>query len=396
MNELDNKKELFQFAKKRQQIHNYPIFQSETKLFWKRFFNKKSNIVIFSFLLAFILLTLILLCFVKFSPIHSIDNKSDFVNNLPPYYSQIITRNFERGYQLDLIRSIENQESIRAAKLGIKPIFRILYDSARDSGGSLTVNTDIVALTYNPYDLIKAINLNQNSININILNKVLLGTTESGIDIYSRIFCAFALTTSIILLAIFINIFIGFSLAAFYVFNRYKWYGIVIDKIAVTLNAIPEIIWIFLLCIFLGTNWYGILVAFILISWISFYELSKNEILNLIQKEYIKAAKIIGLNNFQITYRHLFKNVLPSLIILIADRLAINILIVASLAFLDFLTAESNLNIGTIFKEALSSIKVNPQYLIIVAVYITVFCILLKLFSIGLSMTYDPKISKNY
>ncbi len=133
-----------------------------------------------------------------------------------------------------------------------------------------------------------------------------------------------------------------------------------------------------------------------MISWISFYELSKNEILNLIQKEYIKAAKIIGLNNFQITYRHLFKNVLPSLIILIADRLAINILIVASLAFLDFLTAESNLNIGTIFKEALSSIKVNPQYLIIVAVYITIFCILLKLFSIGLYMQYDPKISTNY
>lgn len=111
-----------------------PNISKRNKIILEEIFNKKSNIVIFSFLLAFILLTLILLCFVKFSPIHSIDNKSDFVNNLPPYYSQIITRNFERGYQLDLIRSIENQESIRAAKLGIKPIFRILYDSARDSG----------------------------------------------------------------------------------------------------------------------------------------------------------------------------------------------------------------------------------------------------------------------
>ncbi|TPR53397.1 ABC transporter permease [Metamycoplasma neophronis] len=389
-------KSLYSFAKKRPEIQTYTIHKSSARLFWERFVSKKFNIVALVLFCLILIAMIIALAFVKNSPSKSLDDNSIYVNNLPVYFDQIVKRDFERGPELDFIRNIASKEAQRAFLSNENPVFKILYDSAYESGGSLTVNTDIVTLVYNPYDLIKAINLLNNTPNSQIIIPHIpyLGTNANGIDIYSRLNVSIFVTLVIILLSIIFNIFIGFSLAAFYVFNRNKWYGNLIDKVATVLNAIPEIIWIFLLCIFFSTNWYGILVAFILISWVSYYEIAKNEIYNLSQKEFILAAKAIGMNKFQITYRQLFSNVLPSLIIMMVDRLAINILIVASLAFLDLITEASNLNIGSVLKEALLLVSSNPSYLIVSALYITVFSVVLKLFNVALAQTYNPKLAK--
>ncbi|WP_373436379.1 ABC transporter permease subunit [Metamycoplasma equirhinis] len=386
----NNQKTLFKFAKQKTTIDSYVVHQSETKLFWRRFFLKKQNIASFIIFSLVILGSIFALFFIKNSPINSIDSNSIYVNNLPALNTTIF-RNFERGSELDFIREIARLEKIRAFNQNESPIFQIFYDSAYDSGGDLTINTDIVVLAYNPFDLIKAINLNSTH-KISLLPTI-LGTNQNGVDLYARLNVSLLITIVTILFAIAINLFIGFSLAAIYALNSNKWYANLIDKVASIINAIPEIIWIFILCVFLGTKWYGILIAFTLISWISYYEIAKNEILALRNSEFILAAKVIGLNQFQIIYGHLFKKLLPSLIILVTDRLAINVLIVSSLAFLNFITNENDLNIGIVLKEAISLSKSNPLYISLIVIYLIFFCVSLKLFNISLSTTLNPKVS---
>ncbi|WP_373438175.1 ABC transporter permease subunit [Metamycoplasma equirhinis] len=386
----NNQKTLFKFAKQKTTIDSYVVHQSETKLFWRRFFLKKQNIASFIIFSLVILGSIFALFFIKNSPINSIDSNSIYVNNLPALNTTIF-RNFERGSELDFIREIARLEKIRAFNQNENPIFQIFYDSAYDSGGDLTINTDIVVLAYNPFDLIKAINLNSTH-KISLLPTI-LGTNQNGVDLYARLNVSLLITIVTILFAIAINLLIGFSLAAIYALNSNKWYANLIDKVASIINAIPEIIWIFILCVFLGTKWYGILIAFALISWISYYEIAKNEILALRNSEFILAAKVIGLNQFQIIYGHLFKKLLPSLIILITDRLAINVLIVSSLAFLNFITNENDLNIGIVLKEAISLSKSNPLYISLIVIYLIFFCVSLKLFNISLSTTLNPKVS---
>ncbi|WP_373440136.1 ABC transporter permease subunit [Metamycoplasma equirhinis] len=386
----NNQETLFKFAKQKTTIDSYVVHQSETKLFWRRFFLKKQNIASFIIFSLVILGSIFALFFIKNSPINSIDSNSIYVNNLPALNTTIF-RNFERGSELDFIREIARLEKIRAFNQNESPIFQIFYDSAYDSGGDLTINTDIVVLAYNPFDLIKAINLNSTH-KISLLPTI-LGTNQNGVDLYARLNVSLLITIVTILFAIAINLFIGFSLAAIYALNSNKWYANLIDKIASMINAIPEIIWIFILCVFLGTKWYGILIAFTLISWISYYEIAKNEILALRNSEFILAAKVIGLNQFQIIYGHLLKRLLPSLIILVTDRLAINILIVSALAFLNFITNENDLNIGIVLKEAISLSKSNPLYISLIVIYLIFFCVSLKLFNISLSTTLNPKVS---
>ncbi|AXE60751.1 peptide ABC transporter permease [[Mycoplasma] phocae] len=387
---MQSNNNLFKFALKKPIIKTYAIHQSQKRQFWKRFFEKKINIASLVILATIIISSLIALIFIRNSPTKSIDSNSNFVNNLPAI-NQLVVHNFERGPQVDFIREIAKLEGQRAFQTNSIPQFTIAFDSALDSGGDITVNTDIITLVYNPYDLIKAINLNSNS-HIS-LPSTLLGTNQNGVDLYARINVSIFITLTTIILAIAINILVGFSLAAIYAFHERKWYANLIDKIATVLGSIPELIWIFILCIFLGTQWYWILLAFSLISWISYYEIAKNEMLGLIKKEYISAAIVVGLNKFQITYRHLFKAILPTMLILVVDRLAINILIISSLAFLDLITNEGNLNIGTILKEALLSAKSNWVYLVLVSFYLTSFSISLKLFNISLATTYYPKLS---
>lgn len=387
MNKINNS--LFKFIK-RKKINIAPTTHlNSTQLFWKRFFSKKINI--FSLILFLIILIVILigLLFIKNSSIKPLSD-SWYTNDLPSMYNKIIARSFEKGEQLNFIRRMAEISKQNAKLNGTKPIFEILYDSAFDSGGNLTTTTDIVTLYYNPYDLIKAINLyTDQKINFNDL---ILGSNSRGIDIYSRIFISIIISLTIIITSIFINIFIGFSLGALFALNSHKWYAKIIDSISTIINSLPEIIWIFILCIFMGTKWWSILIIFSWISWTSFYEISKNEILELNKSDFITALKSIGLNKIQISYYHLFKRVLPSHLILLTEKLNNGILIISSLVFLEFINESNNINIGVILKEAINSMQTNPLYLVVTSIIIIWFAISLKLFSNSLANTYNPEI----
>ncbi|AZG68789.1 ABC transporter permease [Mycoplasma struthionis] len=386
-------KNLYSFVKKQKQLQDYVIHQKESKLFWKRFFRKKSNIAIFSLFLITLFTLIFALLFIKNSPVISINSDSIYVNNLPPYFAPIVTKNFVRGQELDFIRNIATLEEKRAFEANQNPVFKILYDSAFETGGPLTVHTDIVILQYNAYDLLKAINLNSISLNNNInFSNIYLGTNSNGIDLYSRTLSSIFVSILIVLVAVFINIFTGFILASIYVFNKNKWYAKIIDQVATILNSIPEIIWIFLLCIFLSSNWYGIIISFSLISWISYYEISKNELLSLQNSDFILAYKAIGLNKSQIIFKHMLKRIFPSLLVSVVERFAINIIIISSLAFLNMIKQDNDLNLGVILKESIDIVTSNPLPLIIITIYLLTFLIELKLLNLSFSATLFPNL----
>ena len=80
---------------------------STTKLYWKRFFSKKSNIFALAFFGIVLLTFLIMLAFVKYSPTKPLSNIT-FVRNLPIAANSIVIRSFEKGKELDFIREIAN------------------------------------------------------------------------------------------------------------------------------------------------------------------------------------------------------------------------------------------------------------------------------------------------
>ncbi|BAP39597.1 ABC transporter permease subunit [Metamycoplasma canadense] len=385
---------LFRFSKRK--INNqigYTIHTNSTKQYWKRFFGNKLNLSWFILFIILILSLLVATFFIKNSPSKSIDHTTNLVNNLPSYFNQTITRNFNRGKELEFIRNIANIEYADALKNHRQLVFWIDFDSSKEIGGDQTVYTDIVTLIYNPYNLIKAVNiLNKNTNNtINIPNGLYLGTNNQGIDIYSRSITTIWITISLILLAIFINIFIAFNIALVVNIYENNWFINFIDKIINSISVIPEIIWIFLLSIFIGTTWYAMLILLSLICWFSYYKFAKDEIKLILNKEFIIAAKASGLSKWKIAYSHIFRYIFANFMIMLVERFSINILIVSSLAFLDFINDSNNLNIGSVLKEAIGLVSENPSYLIFISIFLILFSLNLKLLSSGLSNSLNPK-----
>ena len=94
---------LFKFVKVKPKPSSLTNETTEKKLFWKRFFEKKSNIFSLVFFLIIAFGIIFALFFIKYSPTKPISNFS-YTNNLPSQYSQIVKRTFEKGAELDFIR----------------------------------------------------------------------------------------------------------------------------------------------------------------------------------------------------------------------------------------------------------------------------------------------------
>ncbi|MCU4117232.1 peptide ABC transporter permease [Mycoplasma zalophi] len=382
---------LFTFSTQQTQNTNSLFIPTNSfRLYWKRFFKLKINKILFVLFLVLLFTLIISTFFIKNNSFISIDENTNLVNNLPSVFSQEITKNFHRSTELDFIRNVAELDQKNALNEHRDVIFSIIFDSSKDVGGNQTIYTDIVTLKYNPYNLLKAINY-LNDASINIPKGLYLGTNSQGIDIFSRIIVTLWITFLSIIFAIFINIFLAFNLAL--LVNLYPHNIIVkfIDKTLTSLTIIPEIIWIFLLSVFLGTYWYSLLFILTLVCWMSYYNLLKQEINILLNSEFIIAIKSIGVSNIRLAYSHIFKHVTPNLLILLVERFSINILMLSSLAFLDFLSETNNLNIGTVLREAITLFSENPSYLLIISVYIVLFSLILKLLSINLASAYNPK-----
>ncbi|MBU4691060.1 ABC transporter permease [Mycoplasma zalophi] len=371
-----------------------PLKQTEQRQFWKRFFSKKINY----FILALFILSCVCLIsfriFIQYNPEQSVSVENDLVNNLNPALNPLIKRNFERGDTLNFVYKIRDLEEIRAKNLLIDPVFKILFDSSYlAGGGNKTINTDIVTLIYNPYDLLKAIELNGLSNEIHNYNFI-LGTNANGIDIWSRVWYSIFNTIAILVIVTFLNAIIGTFLGSYVALNENKFISKVVVMISYVISSIPEIIWIILLCALYNGSLLSIFVSFLVISWVPFYELTKQEVQRLRNLDFILASKAIGKNNFQIIFTDIFSNIFSVVSIFFVERIALGILIVSAISFLDFINNSSYATIGVVLKESIESLSQNPYFFITIISSLTIIIFSFKFFANSLAFANEVKTTK--
>ncbi|MBN0919571.1 ABC transporter permease subunit [[Mycoplasma] gypis] len=364
---------------------------SSLKRFWKDFSSKKVNILVAILLLLFIVLAIIFSVFSSFSPTKPVNENTFLLNDLPPYNFGIITRNFSRGSQLNFIYEIANKELLRASELGQQPVFVILKDSSKQIDSALkTVNTDIVTLTYNAYDLLKAIQLNASEA-FNINTHFILGTNQNGVDIWTRIWSSTIKTVIFVLLALMINIFSGFLLGSITQMYKTKGASFVINSLASLINSIPEIIWIFIICGFWNTSWVAVFIAFCLIGWVPFFNLVQRMTQQLKNSDLFLVLLSIGKNKFQIIYSDLFKISLPRIFIETIEKFSSYILIISSLAFLDFVKNSNSDLLSNLIKESIQMISINNLYLVLLIINISIISFGFKYLSNAFASTYQKQ-----
>jgi oligopeptide transport system permease protein len=93
------------------------------------------------------------------------------------------------------------------------------------------------------------------------------------------------------------------------------WVDYVIMRIIEVFTAIPQLLFALFLLSIWGGGLFNVVLALGLIGWIETCRLTRAQVLSLREKEYIEAARALGVTPFNIAARHIMPNALTPLII---------------------------------------------------------------------------------
>lgn len=163
--------------------------------------------------------------------------------------------------------------------------------------------------------------------------RYLLGTDGQGRDVLASIVYGARVSAFIGIAAMVLSCAFGTVLGLLAGF-----YGGVVDSVIMRIADIQlsfpsMLIALFMMSAF-GTGIDMVLIALTAVGWVVYARTVRGSTLSEIQKEYIQAARVAGLNDRKIIMRHILPNVLTPLIVVSTIQVGTFILIEASLSFL--------------------------------------------------------------
>ncbi len=162
-----------------------------------------------------------------------------------------------------------------------------------------------------------------------------LGTDALGRDLLAQLVWGARVSLLVGVMAVLLSGLIGVALGLIVGF-----FGGAIDhcimRVVDIFMAMPFLILVLALAAVLGAGIRNIILALVLLGWVSYTRIVRAEVLALRQQEFVDAARCIGVPDWRIMVRHILPNVLSSVIVLATLELGRMILSEASVSYLGF------------------------------------------------------------
>jgi peptide/nickel transport system permease protein len=161
----------------------------------------------------------------------------------------------------------------------------------------------------------------------------LLGTDDQGRDMLSAILYGVRISVTVGVSSTVIALMIGLTLGLIAGYAGGRIEGLIM-RIADIQLAFPPILVALILLALTGRGVDKIIIALVTVQWAYYARTARSTALVERKKEYVEAARALGLSPLRIVFRHLLPNCMPPLIVVAALQVASAISLEATLSFL--------------------------------------------------------------
>lgn len=159
------------------------------------------------------------------------------------------------------------------------------------------------------------------------------GTDQLGRDMFSRVVYATRLTLGSAIAVVILAALIGVNIGAIAGYG-----GRMVDEVIMRtvdlFMAFPLLVLAMAIVAALGPNLVNAMAALVLVWWAQYARLTRGLVLQMRDREFVTAARALGVSNLAILYRHILPNCFSPLLVKATLDVAVAVLTTASLSFL--------------------------------------------------------------
>ena len=221
-----------------------------------------------------------------------------------------------------------------------------------------------------------------------------LGTDEAGRDVYTRILyggrislmVGFAATAVSVLIGVFYGAFAGFAGGRTDAFMM---------RVVDVLYTLPFTVCVIILMVFFGQNIVLLFVAIGAVEWLTMARIVRGQVLSLKHREFVEAARALGVGRGRILVRHLIPNALGPIIVYTTLTIPQVILLEAFVSFLGLGVQAPMPSWGTLIGDGARLMEESPWLLVFPSLALSLTLFSLNSLGDGLRDALDPRAAKD-
>ena len=218
----------------------------------------------------------------------------------------------------------------------------------------------------------------------------LFGTDELGRDLFVRTLMGARVTLFVAVVASIVSLGIGviYGAVAGYVGGKVD---ALMMRAVDALYALPFIFFVILLMVVFERNFLLIFVAIGAVNWLDMARIVRGQTLSMKQRQFVDAARLIGVSTPGIIFRHITPNLFGVVIVYLTLTIPQAILVESFVSFLGLGVQEPQTSLGALVNDGVSQMEAAPWLLIIPAAMLALLLLSFNFLGDGLRDLADPK-----